>query len=452
MRHRLILIGLLLLATAVGIATRSATTGQNPPSNSLPGNITPINPSPVNITPIDPKASPPASPPVVQTTFVAPASSQPLHDLNRMPPLTRAVHQIANRGAEWMNGVNNPVTGRFMYGWITSLNVPLEGDHYLHQAGAAFALARAARYYGDERYTLKARQAVLSLMAETALDTADPTCRHTTAPALAVNRLAAAGLLLMAIHELPTPAEDLLKQGDELANFIRKQQRADGAFRMVEGVDELPKDSEAVQIYPAMALNGLMLNQRHSPAAWKNDAVRKALPFYYASWKAKPNGDCVPLFSSAFTEAYILTKETPFAACVLEMADWICGLQYTKDDAPNADWVGGFKGFADGKPVASVPTAMGAKYLEGLAAACRVARQVPDAGRLERYKDAATNECQFLSSLQFTEDSTRHYAPNHRPLLLGGFHTSPVDGNLCITANQHTVAGMIQYLTFVADR
>src|SRR5262249_21824827 len=229
MRHRLILIGLLLLATGAGIATLSGTKGQNPPNNSTPTILTPIAPK---------AASQPATA-VMPATYVTPASTQqkPLHDLSQMPAFTRQVHTSALRGAEWLHGVNSPVTGRFMYGWVTALNVPLEGDHYLHQAGAAFALAGAARYFGDERYTLKARQAVLSLMAETMTDPRDANCRHTAFPAIAVNRLAAAGLLLMAIHELPAPAEDLLKQGEELANYIRKQQRDDGSFRVVEGTN-----------------------------------------------------------------------------------------------------------------------------------------------------------------------------------------------------------------------
>src|SRR5262245_6530005 len=202
MRQWLISIGLLLVATIGGIATLSWTKGQNPPGN----------PTPTPLTPIIPKTAPQPANTVTPATFVAPAASKPLHDLSQMPAFTRQVHTSALRGAEWLHGVNSPVTGRFIYGWVTALNVPLEGDHFLHQAGATFALARAARYFGDERYTLKARQAVLSLMAETTTDPSNPTCRHTTFPAIAVNRLAAAGLLLMAIHELPAPADDLLKQ------------------------------------------------------------------------------------------------------------------------------------------------------------------------------------------------------------------------------------------------
>ena len=438
MRHRLILIGLLLLATVGGLATLSGTKGQNPPGP---------------ITPLVPSAAPPPANPVTPAVFVAPAPSQPLHDLNQMPPFTRHVYTSAHRGAEWLHGVNNPVTGRFIYGWVTALNVALDGDHYLHQAGAVAALARSARYFGEERYTLKARQAVLSLMADTTLDPRDPTCRHTAMPALAVNRLAAAGLLVMAIHELPAPADDLLKQGEELANFIRKQQRDDGSFRLLDGTDETPRETESVQTYPGVALYGLMLSQRHRPAAWKTDVARRALPYYFSQWKANPNLTCVPMLTAAFAEMYLLTKDQAFASGVFEISDWVCGLQYTKEDARNPAWIGGFKGYNDAKqPVPTAPTVQTAAYLEGLAQACRVTRQVPDAARYERYKVVAANACQFLTGLQFGEDTTRHFAPNHRALLFGGFHVSHQDGNLRIDAQQHAVAGMIQYLTFAADR
>src|SRR5262249_40356275 len=148
----------------------------------------------------------------------------------------------------------------------------------------------------------------------------------------------------------------------------------------------------------------------------------------------------------------LLTKEPAFADCVFDMTDWVCGLQYTKDDARNPAWLGGFRDFADGKQVAAAPTARSAAYLEGLAQACRVTRQIPDAARYERYANAASLTCQFLMGSQFSEDSTRHFALNHRSLLVGGFYSSHQDGNLCVTANRHAVAGMIQFLPFTVDR
>src|SRR5262249_7320088 len=149
---------------------------------------------------------------VSPATFVAKAGASPEQDLARMPLLTRQVHLSTQYGTDWLYHAQNPVSGRFTYGWNPALNAPLEGDHFLHQAGATLAIARAARYFGEARYGLRAKQAVLSLMAETRVDPNDKSVRHTSLPNVAVNRLAAAALLLLTIHELPSPADDLLQQ------------------------------------------------------------------------------------------------------------------------------------------------------------------------------------------------------------------------------------------------
>src|SRR5205823_13645253 len=93
------------------------------------------------------------------------------------------------------------------------------------QAAAACALARVARFLGDERYAALARQAILTLLIDTAPDSGDPHLRHTTLPAVVVNRLGSAGLLVAAIHELPAPGDDLLEQGEQLCAFVRTQQQ-----------------------------------------------------------------------------------------------------------------------------------------------------------------------------------------------------------------------------------
>src|SRR5262249_40495116 len=72
--------------------------------------------------------------------------------------------------------------GRFVYGYLPALATELEGDHYLRQIGAAFALARAARFTGEERYAARAAQALLALLDDTAPDPSDPQSRRTALP------------------------------------------------------------------------------------------------------------------------------------------------------------------------------------------------------------------------------------------------------------------------------
>src|SRR5207249_1766750 len=109
--------------------------------------------------------------------------------------------------------------------------------------------------------------------------------RSTALPSAAVNHLAAAGMLVLAIHELPAPQQDVLEQADQLGNYIRKQQRADGSLAC--GDDPAAADEPAaIDDYPGAALYGLARSYKLRPAAWKLEALKKAVAFYHPWWKA----------------------------------------------------------------------------------------------------------------------------------------------------------------------
>src|SRR5262249_9900019 len=153
--------------------------------------------------------------------------------------------------------------GRFVYGFVPSLRLSMEGDNYVCQASAAFALARASRFFGDDRAAAIAKQALLTLLAETAVDGKEPHVRNV--PINQANPLAPAGMLIAATHELPTPAADLLDQADQLANLLRKQILADGSLNIAGlGQDSAPAgpsssaNAEAVQFGPGPALYGII--------------------------------------------------------------------------------------------------------------------------------------------------------------------------------------------------
>src|SRR4029077_14630618 len=117
-------------------------------------------------------------------------------------------------------------------------------------------------FTAQERYAARARQALLTLLADTALDTTSPGGRATTLPPLLVNRLAAAGMLVQTICELPSPADDLLEQAEQLCAFIRSRQQPDGSFRFVETTPttSVQPDLEGTNYHPGQALYGLMLS------------------------------------------------------------------------------------------------------------------------------------------------------------------------------------------------
>jgi hypothetical protein len=367
-------------------------------------------------------------------------------DLTQLPPLQKQIWLSAQRGAEWLYRANGP-DGRFTHGLVPALKTPLEGDHYLRQAGAAMALARAARFTRDDRYAARATQAIVALLADTSLDSNDPRVRHTIFPPGAVNALAAAGLLVLAIHELPAPAEDLLARSEQLCNFIRKQQLSDGSL---QGKPDL-EEADDPTTYPGVALYGLMRSQQRQPAAWKTDVVRNALPYYKAWWRLHKNMAFIPWQTAAYTEAFLLTKERAFAEFVFEMNDWICTLQYQGfDDPKQVYWSGGFKSYVDNKALDTPPQITTAAYAEGLTEACRVARQSADLDRHKTYSATLERALLFLTTLQYTESNTQHFADWYRPMLQGGFHVSHQDGNLRIDYTQHAVSAIVQYLMHVA--
>lgn len=412
---------------------------QKPPANEPPGlpRLLPPDLTPTGFVP-------PAGDPAV-------AAQSPLKKLS---PLSQQIHLVAKRGSEWLYRAHQP-NGRFLTGWRPTLSQPIEDESFLRHAGAALALARAARHFQDERYAARARQAVLTLLTDTGADPRDPHARCTTLPSSVANRLGAAGLLLAAIHELPAPADDLLMQGEQLARFIFNQQRPDGSLSLSDD-PSVPAAADGVNQYPGWALYGLMRSQTARPQPWKTEFFRRSLGYYRVWWKEHPSPAFAASMVPACAEAYVTSKDRAKDAAAAdfcrELCDWLCGLQYQSLDASAPHWLGGFQPVERGKPVRGMPRASDAAYVGALVEGCRVARQVPDLERYPRYKDAVQRGAQFLSTLQYTESNTLQFAADYRArFLVGGFHASPVDGDLKLDDTRQAVSALVQYLASVPE-
>jgi hypothetical protein len=368
------------------------------------------------------------------------AGRKPGRDPSKLQPLQRQFYLSAQSGATWLARMN-VTRGRFVPGLLPAVYAPLEHDHPLRQAGAACALARAARYFEDADEAARATQAILSLLEDTAADPATQV-RRPTLSAQAVNPLAAAALLVLAINELPSPGADLLSASEQLCNYLRSQQQPNGTLNT--GKDSAG-DPEAAG-YPGLALYALMRSQQHRSAAWKTALVRKALPLYLAAWRQHKDRDAVYWQTAACAEVYLRTKDKAFAEAVFEMNDWLCGLQYDRLDPRHPRWLGGFMNWTGDKPAEEAPDIRSALCASSLAEACRVTRQFPDLPRHTRYTDALEGCLRFLTTLQFSEGDTQHFADWYRPRLVGGFHGSHQDGNLRIDYTEHAVAALVQYL------
>ena len=434
MHRRFVVVGLAVVALSAALGQAQQQKTQEPAGSPrlLPADLTPAGFVP-----------PPGDSAVVsQSAF------------KKLSPLSQQIHLVAKRGSEWLYRAHQP-NGRFLTGWRPTLAQAIDDDTFLRQAGAALALARAARHFQDERYAARARQAVLTLLTDTAADPRDPHARCTTLPSSVVNRLGAAGLLLAAIHEVPAPADDLLMQGEQLARFIFDQQRPDGSLSLSDA-PSVPVDADGVNYYPGWAIYGLMRSQTARPQPWKTEFFRRSLGFYRAWWKQHPSAAFAASMAPACAEAYVNSKERAKDAAAAdfcrELCDWLCGLQYQTLDASAPHWLGGFQEFSGGNPARAMPRAADAAYVGALVEGCRVARQVPDLERYPRYKDAVQRGAQFLTTLQYTESNTQQFAAEYRSrFLVGGFHVSPVDGDLRLDDTRQAVAALVQYLATVPE-
>lgn len=388
----------------------------------------------------------------------------------------RAVYYSARRGSHWLQSMQRP-DGTFVYGWIPSLNRPMDGNNHLRQAGAAMGLARAACYTQDQNLSLAARQAILVLLtSHTAPDPEnEQICRPTVAPSQA-NPVGFAGLLLLAISELPDPSAPLLDHGDLLARFLQSRQREDGSLNIADTlyIDDDPKDDPAgISFYPGEALYALMRNHSHRPADWKLEVVDRAFSYYRDYWKQNPEPSFIPWQTAAYAEAYLWTKKPEYAAFVLEMNDWLLQFQYTDATGTPTEWSGGFASLHDGHILRTEPTVATGSYAEGLVDACRLAEmfaqekkaQVEQAGddpdavagyqtaekRATLYRHAVERCFQFLMRTQYNISEATHYEHWYREKLNGAFHGGVADGTVRIDFAQHAVCAMFHYLTHIAD-
>lgn len=347
-------------------------------------------------------------------------------------------------GAQWLAHMNED-NGRFIHGVLPALDRALDGDDYLHQLEATVALARAARFLNNKSYAATATQAVLRFLDDTITDSADGKLRC-GGPAVDADHVAAAGLLVSAINELPMPQDDILDKAEQLCRFIASRQQENGALRCGNGnlTDNEAVDNGCSCSGPGQALCGLMAGQRRRPAQWKLDVVHKALGYYHARWRLHRNAELAASQTPAYAEAFMATRSKDYADAVFDMNDWLCTLQHSQLDPRHQQWWGGFKCSID---EADAPTVHGCYYAQSLAAACRVARQLGDAQHYDRqYRPALELWGSYVARLQYVEANTQHFDPTYRRRrLLGGFHASTEDGTLRIDFTAQAVCALIEY-------
>lgn len=440
-RQRLVRFGLFAILGVGCLNALPSLSGQTAEPKQLPPNVT--APEPNKTAPIQPVSA--TSPNTKPTS----AWDRVKGDAG-LSPVSQQLLPTFHRGAEFLTRMQQP-NGRFLNGWVTALNRPLEGDHFLRQGTATFALCRLAKFTADEKYTVRACQSVLALLAETVADPNRPGTRHTIHAPMTCDRIAGVAFVLMGIGELPDPTPDMLAKGEELTEYLLLQQKPDGSFP-TEAPDTTNMEPMADLVGPA--LYGLALSHQAKPTPGKLAALKKALAYYRPRFQSRPSLAAVPWFTGAYALAYELSGEAGFAESVLEMNDWLCKYQYDQADPLHPDWRGGFQQIEKGKALRQTPDLSAAIYCQSLADACRLLRKLPkaDVERYTRYRTALQRGMQYVAGLQFTRETTLHLAPQVGKELTGGFHTSTQDGTVRIEQTAWAVSALAQYFTSGAEK
>ena len=298
----------------------------------------------------------------------------------------------------------------------------------------------------NARYQTAAQQATLTLLSSTKIDPQDAQVRYTLFPETTVNRLASAGLLLRAVHELPAPAEVRLKEAEGLAQYIRTTQQTEGRFQsQASGVQQASSntDQDAMNLLcQGFAVEGLALSQNYSPANWKSEALQKAVRGYQQQMPLV----VVPDFITGLADTYFRTKDANCAAAVFNMADALCNVQQQAEPGKVA-WVGGFMTTAVKTTALPPLTGESARCVTALCDAYRVAKQAGDAARTEKYRNCASMGVQFIISLQYTGNGVEHFAESYQPRVLGAFRASVGEGVIRLQDTAECVLAVSTYLS-----
>jgi hypothetical protein len=365
------------------------------------------------------------------------------------PAGTLAAVESAKDAAGWLTRMSK-ADGRFVPGLDPTLRRELPGTD-MDQAAACLALARAARFTGDEKTTATASQACLTLLTLTKPDPADATLRVPTLADGRGNKVGFAAVLATAIYDLPAPDATLTAEADRLCKFLYTRLRSDGSVHYTDGTEPPEKaDPVGVHTYPGLCFQALLASDRVRPEGWKAEAVGRGVGYYRGVFHKGRTPELCAAMLPAVCDLALRGKAEAATAFAFEMADWVCDQQYAAADVRDLRWVGGIRPAGGGEP-----TALTAGCAEGLSAAVTLTTQVPDAGRFTRYRAATLSALTFARAMQFSAANRNadHFEQGFRTQwLYGGVHGSPGDGAVRADHTARLLAGVVRFLESGAEK
>ncbi len=179
---------------------------------------------------------------------------------------------------------------------------------------------------------------------------------------------------------------------ENLANGIIKMQRPDGSYN----TKFLMNSNSGENFYPGEAMLALMKLYNYNNDEKYLNSVKKAFPYYQKYWRKHKNTAFIPWHSQADYLLYKATNDKIYADFVFEITDWILTSQGINNSAPDEIWW-----FPKKNPRISTTA-----YMEWINDAYKLAVNLDDKERIEKYWNSIKLATRFILQLQFTEENS----------------------------------------------
>ncbi len=250
-------------------------------------------------------------------------------------------------------------------------------------------------------------------------------------------KLGAAALAALALLEHPEPGAYHRELG-LLQRGIESLWNPDGSFRTFHR----PRDRNDNQnFYPGEALLFWAALYAHTSDGALLSRCARSFEFYRKWHLSNRNPAFVPWHTQACALLYAQTGEERYKAFLLEMNDWLLGMQQW-ESAPCPDLRGRFYDPAHPAYGPSHASSTGV-YLEGLADAYRIAHASGDSARAQAYRDAIWRGLRNIRQLQFVDEVDMYYI-SRRERVRGAVRTEAYHNELRIDNVAHPLAALLK--------
>jgi hypothetical protein len=355
--------------------------------------------------------------------------------------VTRAnVEALAERMGDWMVR-NVDDSGRMTYKYWPSRGEYSTSNNMIRQWMATIALTRIAAERNDpDLFALAGKNIRYNL---------DNFYREENGLGLIEYddkvKLGAVALAALAIVEHPNRAA-FAEEEAALRRTVHYLWREDGSFRTFYK----PADRNDNQnFYPGEALLLWANLYRQSANAELRHRFAKSYE-YYGKWHLENRN---PAFVPWHTQAYYMmwqeTRVPTLKDWVFAMNDWLLGMQPTAS-AQYPDTDGRF--YDPERPQFGPPHASSTgSYLEGLADAFALARQVGDTAREEAYRLAIVRGLRNALQLEFADDVDMYYV-SRGGRVRGALRTTVYDNEIRVDNVQHMLMAVQKVLATFDDK